>query len=369
MTQENGTIDGILGQIEASRPANSRENASTPFGSAEDRDKPVLWGPEASPESQEGFAQSNIPNATPAVKAAADAKRVCKTPEAYYDAHITPERVGVSVRIPGTLNLDEREAKNVEDEMHDALEDILGRRWHRVESSTPLIRAEKRAESGSKGSFSPDSASFGGAAGDDGPSSGEIGAAMGSPMGGATGTVAGGPGAVLPGALGVGNPGGDYGGTLPNAADLGVGPGLASMIGKTPPPGSGTGFAAPLRQDAPRPRVVANTTSSSSLPGGFGKISEELSDARTDLYKLAGLGGMAIKKMVGGGLSKTLGSGMRNIFQGVGGAVKNTVGQLGKGHAGGAQSTVRRSLSMGDVGNAAFGSALPAVLEANSSMN
>ncbi len=55
------------------------------------------------------------------------AERICLTPDAFYDIHISPREVGVNVRLPMPLNLSEQEAIMLENLIHDAMERILAR--------------------------------------------------------------------------------------------------------------------------------------------------------------------------------------------------------------------------------------------------
>ena len=55
------------------------------------------------------------------------AERICLTPDAFYDIHISPREVGVNVRLPMSLNLSEQEAIMLENLIHDAMERILAR--------------------------------------------------------------------------------------------------------------------------------------------------------------------------------------------------------------------------------------------------
>ena len=54
-------------------------------------------------------------------------ERECLTPGAIYDMDISPNVVGVKVRLPMNIDITEEEAKQLEDEMHDALEAILSK--------------------------------------------------------------------------------------------------------------------------------------------------------------------------------------------------------------------------------------------------
>jgi hypothetical protein len=51
----------------------------------------------------------------------------CKTPGAIYHFDINNKSVGVEVELPSEIDLDEEKAKELENEIHDALEDILAR--------------------------------------------------------------------------------------------------------------------------------------------------------------------------------------------------------------------------------------------------
>ena len=54
-------------------------------------------------------------------------EKICLTPEAFYDIRISPREVGVNVRLPMSLDMSEEEATMLEQEMHDAMEQILAR--------------------------------------------------------------------------------------------------------------------------------------------------------------------------------------------------------------------------------------------------
>jgi hypothetical protein len=56
-----------------------------------------------------------------------DEERGCLTPDAIYKMSISPNEVSVSVKLPIDLNIDEEEAKALEDDMHDAMEAILAK--------------------------------------------------------------------------------------------------------------------------------------------------------------------------------------------------------------------------------------------------
>lgn len=53
----------------------------------------------------------------------------CKTPDAIYSIGIHPRNVDVSVSFPKEMDLTEREARILEEELHDALEAVLADRW------------------------------------------------------------------------------------------------------------------------------------------------------------------------------------------------------------------------------------------------
>ena len=49
----------------------------------------------------------------------------CLTPGAVYHIEIKPKQVGVNVRLPISLSIGRTEAKEMENKIHDALEEIL----------------------------------------------------------------------------------------------------------------------------------------------------------------------------------------------------------------------------------------------------
>ena len=49
----------------------------------------------------------------------------CKTPEAVYHIRIHESAVGCDVSLPMNLSLTEEQAKDLEDRIHDAMEDVL----------------------------------------------------------------------------------------------------------------------------------------------------------------------------------------------------------------------------------------------------
>ena len=51
----------------------------------------------------------------------------CKTPGAIFHTSIKDKGVGVTVSLPMTLNITEKEATRLENKMHDAMESILGK--------------------------------------------------------------------------------------------------------------------------------------------------------------------------------------------------------------------------------------------------
>lgn len=53
----------------------------------------------------------------------------CKTPDAIYHVGIHPRSVNIVVDFPKELDLTEREAIIMENELHDALEAVLADRW------------------------------------------------------------------------------------------------------------------------------------------------------------------------------------------------------------------------------------------------
>jgi len=59
--------------------------------------------------------------------------RVCKTPEAQYHIRIGPRVVSCMVEIPFDLGLTKLDAVELENKVHDALEDILQAYWNREE--------------------------------------------------------------------------------------------------------------------------------------------------------------------------------------------------------------------------------------------
>ncbi len=56
--------------------------------------------------------------------------RKCLTPGAVFHTHTSPTGVSVKVDIPGQLDLSLKEAEELENELHDAVEAVLARRWH-----------------------------------------------------------------------------------------------------------------------------------------------------------------------------------------------------------------------------------------------
>ena len=56
-----------------------------------------------------------------------DEERKCLTPGSFYDMEIKDNVVGVRVRLPMNIDITEEEAKQLEDEMHDAMEAILAK--------------------------------------------------------------------------------------------------------------------------------------------------------------------------------------------------------------------------------------------------
>jgi len=52
-------------------------------------------------------------------------KTECQTDGAIYDTKISDNKVSITVEIPFDLNLDEKEAKLLEDNLHNALELVL----------------------------------------------------------------------------------------------------------------------------------------------------------------------------------------------------------------------------------------------------
>lgn len=64
----------------------------------------------------------------PRVEATANARRVCRTPEAQFHTRISPQKVEVVVDLAGTevlLKLTEEQAKELENRLHDAVEGAL----------------------------------------------------------------------------------------------------------------------------------------------------------------------------------------------------------------------------------------------------
>ena len=53
----------------------------------------------------------------------------CKTPDAIYHVGIKPRSVSIVVDFPSEMDLTEREAIIMENELHDALEAVLADRW------------------------------------------------------------------------------------------------------------------------------------------------------------------------------------------------------------------------------------------------
>jgi hypothetical protein len=53
----------------------------------------------------------------------------CKTPDAIYHVGISPRTVSIVVDFPSEMDLTEREAIILENELHDALEMVLADRW------------------------------------------------------------------------------------------------------------------------------------------------------------------------------------------------------------------------------------------------
>ena len=56
-----------------------------------------------------------------------DEERKCLTPDAMFDMDIRPDVIGVKVRLPMEIDISEEEAKELEDQMHDAMETILAK--------------------------------------------------------------------------------------------------------------------------------------------------------------------------------------------------------------------------------------------------
>ena len=61
-------------------------------------------------------------------------ERKCLTPGAVYDMDISPNSVGVKVRLPMNIDISEEEAIQLENEMHDALESILAKYFSEAEN-------------------------------------------------------------------------------------------------------------------------------------------------------------------------------------------------------------------------------------------
>lgn len=51
----------------------------------------------------------------------------CKTPGAIFHIEITPQRIGVVVDMPKEVEMGEAEAEGLEDDLHDAMEEVLSR--------------------------------------------------------------------------------------------------------------------------------------------------------------------------------------------------------------------------------------------------
>lgn len=61
----------------------------------------------------------------------------CTTSGARFKTHVRPDDIGVNVRLPGSLVLSEAEASRLEDQMREALEEILAPHWDRIEGEEP----------------------------------------------------------------------------------------------------------------------------------------------------------------------------------------------------------------------------------------
>lgn len=61
-----------------------------------------------------------------------ESKRKCLTPGAVYHTEIGYNFVSVKVDIPGELHISEEDSEAMEQEIHDAIEAILARRWEKV---------------------------------------------------------------------------------------------------------------------------------------------------------------------------------------------------------------------------------------------
>jgi hypothetical protein len=59
-------------------------------------------------------------------------KRICLTPEVQYHFSIIGKKLSVTVSFPKTLELSEKEAKDVELATHIALEAVLAPYWHQL---------------------------------------------------------------------------------------------------------------------------------------------------------------------------------------------------------------------------------------------
>ena len=52
---------------------------------------------------------------------------MCKTPEAIYHIQVHPEEVSVVVSLPMELQVSEEEAEELENKIHDAMEEVLAK--------------------------------------------------------------------------------------------------------------------------------------------------------------------------------------------------------------------------------------------------
>lgn len=63
-------------------------------------------------------------------------RRVCLTPGAHYTTEVTPTAFAVKVETPAnaTIPLTEKEATNLAERLHDAVEGVLSQYWRRLEA-------------------------------------------------------------------------------------------------------------------------------------------------------------------------------------------------------------------------------------------
>jgi predicted PP-loop superfamily ATPase len=61
-------------------------------------------------------------------------EKVCLTPEAQYHFSLDEKEIVVRVTFPASLDLSKKEAKDIENASHTAMESVLAPYWHQIKS-------------------------------------------------------------------------------------------------------------------------------------------------------------------------------------------------------------------------------------------